>query len=70
MGVSDRRLQVFLTQEAKNPTSFLLFVGFFAFAGFINGLRRFPRMGNRLFASAKPKSFYSSACRCAASRSV
>ena len=38
MDVSDRSLQVLLTQQAKILTSFLPFVRIFAFAGFVRGL--------------------------------
>ena len=40
MDVSDRSLQVLLTQQAKILTSFLPFVRIFAFAGFVRGLKR------------------------------
>ena len=36
--VSNRSLQVHLTQQAKIPSNFLLFEGIFAFAGFVSGL--------------------------------
>ena len=39
MDVSDRRLQVQLTQQAKTPSNFSLFEGIFAFAGFVSGLK-------------------------------
>ena len=38
MDVSDRSLQVLLTQQAKILTTLLLFVRIFAFAGFVRGL--------------------------------
>ena len=38
MDVSDRRLQVQLTQQAKIPSNFII-QGIFAFAGFIGRLR-------------------------------
>jgi len=48
MDVSDRSLQVLLTQQAKILTTLLLFVRIFAFAGFVRGLRRsFDRLLNR-----------------------
>ena len=37
--VSDRRLQVWLTQQAKIPSNFTLFEGIFVFAGFVSGLK-------------------------------
>ena len=40
MDVSDRWLQVLLTQQAKILTTLLLFVRFFAFAEFVRGLRQ------------------------------
>ena len=40
MGVSDRRLHVQLTQEAKNASDFSLIRAIFAFAGFVSALRR------------------------------
>ncbi len=36
MGVSDRRLHVQLTQEAKNASDFSLIRAIFAFAGFVS----------------------------------
>ena len=36
--VSNRGLQVHLTQQAKIPSNFPLFEGIFAFAGFVSGL--------------------------------
>ena len=39
MDVSDRRLHVQLTQQAKIPSNLSLFEGIFAFAGFVSGLR-------------------------------
>jgi len=52
MGVSDRRLHVQLTQQAKIPSNSFLFEGIFAFAGFVNGLRNgffpFPFLLNLL----------------------
>lgn len=39
MDVNDRRRQAYPMQEAKNPTDFILSVGFFMFAGFLSGLR-------------------------------
>ena len=36
--VSNRSLQVHLTQQAKIPSNFPLFEGIFAFAGFVSGL--------------------------------
>ena len=39
MGVSDRRLLVHLTQEAKIASDFSLFRAIFAFAGFVSALR-------------------------------
>ena len=39
MGVSDRRLLVQLTQEAKIASDFSLFRAIFAFAGFVSALR-------------------------------
>ena len=38
-GVSDRRLQVKLTQEAKIVSDFYSIRAIFAFVGFVNGLR-------------------------------
>ena len=38
MGVSDRRLHVQLTQEAKNASDFSLIRAIFAFAGFVSAL--------------------------------
>ena len=38
MDVSDRRLQVQLTQEAKIVTGFFFFRAIFAFAGFVSAL--------------------------------
>ena len=38
MGVSDRRLHVQLTQEAKIASDFSLFRAIFAFAGFVSAL--------------------------------
>ena len=40
MGVSDRRLHVQLTQEAKIASDFSLFRAIFAFAGFVSALSR------------------------------
>ena len=37
--VSNRSLQVHLTQQAKIPSNFPLFGGIFAFAGFVSGLK-------------------------------
>ena len=37
--VSNRSLQVHLTQQAKIPSNFSLFEGIFAFVGFVSGLR-------------------------------
>ena len=42
MDVSDRRLHVQLTQEAKIASDFSLFRAIFAFAGFVSALH-FPR---------------------------
>ena len=39
-GVSDRRLQVKLTQEAKIVSDFSSFRAVFAFAGFVSALKR------------------------------
>ena len=39
MDVSDRRMQVQLTQEAKIVSEFSFFKAFFAFAGFVSALR-------------------------------
>jgi len=39
MDVSDRRLQAWLTMQSKIPAIFIFFVGIFAFAGFVSGLR-------------------------------
>jgi hypothetical protein len=40
--VSNRSLQVQLTQQAKIPSAFLLSEGIFAFAEFVSGLRSHP----------------------------
>ena len=40
--VSDRRMQVQLTQEAKIAPDFFLFRAIFAFAGFVSALNRLP----------------------------
>ena len=47
MDVSDRRLQVQLTQEAKIASDFSLFRAIFAFAGFVSALA--PRPAARGF---------------------
>ena len=46
MDVSDRRLHVQLTQEAKIASDFSLFRAIFAFAGFVSALTR-PRKSGR-----------------------
>ena len=43
MDVSDRRLHVRLTQEAKIVTNFYSFSIIFAFAGFVSALERAQR---------------------------
>ena len=48
MDVSDRRLQVQLTQEAKIASDFSLFRAIFAFAGFVSALK--ARKGRSPFA--------------------
>ena len=48
MDVSDRRLHVQLTQEAKIASDFSLFRAIFAFAGFVSALRRERTVRSRL----------------------
>ena len=43
MDVSDRRMQVQLTQEAKIASDFSLFRAIFAFAGFVGALAALSR---------------------------
>ena len=43
MDVSDRRMQVQLTQEAKIISDFYSIRAIFAFVGFVNGLKRRSR---------------------------
>ena len=57
--VSDRRLQVQLTQEAKIVSEFSFFKAFFAFAGFVSALRPFQV----LTAARHPGRGASVACR-------
>ena len=45
--VSNRSLQVHLTQQAKIPSTFSLFEGIFAFAGFVSGLGKSRRTAPR-----------------------
>ena len=62
MDVSDRSLQVLLTQQAKILTTLLLFIRIFAFAGFVRGLsactvcRRLKTSFNVLY-KKKPNQF-------------
>ncbi|MBR6766592.1 MAG: hypothetical protein IKM02_01440, partial [Clostridia bacterium] len=47
--VSDRRLQVWLTQQAKIPSNFTSFEGIFVFAGFVSGLTGGMKITRRYF---------------------
>ena len=50
MDVSDRRMQVQLTQEAKIASDFYLIRAIFAVVGFVSALKRLPRRGRFRFA--------------------
>ena len=49
MDVSDRRMQVQLTQEAKIASDFFFIGAIFAVVGFVSALGASPVMGGALF---------------------
>ena len=53
MGVSDRRLLVHLTQEAKIASDFSLFRAISAFAGFVSALHPFAKRRRDFFPPQK-----------------
>ena len=56
MDVSDRRMQVQLTQEAKIASDFLYIRAIFAVAGFVSALKRVsPQFGRRACALRRRK---------------
>ena len=55
MDVSDRRLQVQLTMQAKITSNFSSFEVIFAFVGFVSGLRSFEIFIRRIFCVYLPR---------------
>ena len=62
MDVSDRSLQVKLTQEAKITSTCFLSEVIFAFGSFFNALKAPPHCGGAFYAQSREKTMHAPPC--------